>query len=53
VHNFFRVLGDRSRIAEVHFLEPLAPVAGGRRGMAELARARIGEALLPVSMQHD
>jgi len=53
LHNFFRLLGDRARNAEVHFLEPLAPVAGGRRGMAELARARIGEALLPASIQND
>ncbi len=45
--NFLRLLGDRSRIAEVHFLEPVAPAAGGRRGMAELARARIGAALAP------
>ena len=45
VHNFLRLLGGPGRIAEVHFLEPLAPVAGGRRGMADLARARITEAL--------
>jgi 1-acyl-sn-glycerol-3-phosphate acyltransferase len=45
VHNFLRLLGDRSRSAEVHFLEPVAAVAGGRRGMAELARTRIGAAL--------
>lgn len=47
VRNFLRLLGGPGRIAEVHFLEPLAPVAGGRRGMAELARARIIEALAP------
>ncbi len=45
LHNFFRLLGDRARQAEVHFLEPLVPVMGGRRAMAELARARIGVAL--------
>jgi 1-acyl-sn-glycerol-3-phosphate acyltransferase len=45
LHNFLRLLGDRSRVAEVHFLEPLAVVAGGRRGMADLARSRIAEAL--------
>ena len=45
LHNFVRLLGDRARDAEVHFLEPVAPVAGGRRGMAETARKRIGEAL--------
>ncbi len=43
--NFLRLLGDRPRTAEVHFLEPVAPVAGGRRGMAALARDRIGAAL--------
>ncbi len=45
MHNFLRLLGDPGRLAEVHFLEPLAPVAGGRRGMAERARARIIEAM--------
>ena len=45
VHNFLRMLGGPGRVAEVHFLEPLAPVAGGRRGMADLARARIVAAL--------
>ena len=45
-HNFFRLLGGPSRVAEVHFLEPVAPVAGGRRGMSDLARARIAEALV-------
>ena len=44
-HNFLRMLGGPGRVAEVHFLEPLAPVAGGRRGMADLARARIVAAL--------
>jgi 1-acyl-sn-glycerol-3-phosphate acyltransferase len=45
MHNFFRLLGDPARVAEVHFLEPLPPQEGGRRAMAELARARIVEAL--------
>ncbi|HEV2606444.1 MAG TPA: lysophospholipid acyltransferase family protein [Xanthomonadaceae bacterium] len=47
VHNFLRLLGGPGRVAEVHFLEPLTAIAGGRRGMAELARARIVEALAP------
>jgi 1-acyl-sn-glycerol-3-phosphate acyltransferase len=41
LRNFFRLLGDRGCVAEVHFLEPLPPQDGGRRAMAELARARI------------
>ena len=41
MHNFFRLLGDPGCVAEVHFLEPLPPQDGGRRAMAELARARI------------
>jgi 1-acyl-sn-glycerol-3-phosphate acyltransferase len=45
LQNFFRLLGDPSRIAEVHFLEPLPAQEGARRAMAELARARIIEAL--------
>lgn len=39
--NFFRLLGDPGCVAEVHFLEPLMAQEGGRRAMAELARARI------------
>jgi 1-acyl-sn-glycerol-3-phosphate acyltransferase len=46
VHNFLRLLGDRARVAEVHFLEPIAPVAGGRRGMSDAARSRIAEAMV-------
>ncbi len=46
LHNFLRLLGDRTRVAEVHFLEPV-PGEGGRRAMAELARARISAALAP------
>ncbi|HEY2344771.1 MAG TPA: lysophospholipid acyltransferase family protein [Xanthomonadaceae bacterium] len=45
MHNFLRLLGDRGREAQVHFLEPIAPVSGGRRGMAENARAQIAQAL--------
>lgn len=40
--NFLRLLGEPSRIAEVHFLEPIPPgSAEGRRRIAELARERI------------
>lgn len=46
VANFFRLLGEPPRIAEVHFLAPIAPGdAEGRRRLAELARARIVEAM--------
>lgn len=45
VRNFFRLLGDRGRQAQVHFLEPIEPLAGGRRVMAENARAQIARAL--------
>jgi 1-acyl-sn-glycerol-3-phosphate acyltransferase len=45
VHNFVRLLGDPARVAEVHFLEPVAVVAGERRGMAERARTLITEAM--------
>ena len=39
--NFVRLLGEPGRIAEVHFLEPIAPgQAEGRRRIAELARER-------------
>lgn len=40
--NFVRLLGEPARVAEVHFLEPIAPGdAEGRRRIAELARSRI------------
>jgi 1-acyl-sn-glycerol-3-phosphate acyltransferase len=44
--NFLRLLGDPARIAEVHFLQPIAPgAADGRRRIAELARERIVAAM--------
>jgi 1-acyl-sn-glycerol-3-phosphate acyltransferase len=44
--NFLRLLGDPARIAEVHFLQPIAPgEAEGRRRIAELARERIVAAM--------
>ena len=45
LQNFLRLLGDPGRRVEVHFLEPVAPVAGGRRGMADTARRRIAAVL--------
>ena len=46
VGNFLRLLGEPARVAEVHFLAPIEPGAtDGRRRMAELARARIIEAM--------
>lgn len=40
--NFIRLLGEPSRQAEVHFLEPIRPEqVQGRRQIAELARSRI------------
>jgi len=44
--NFLRLLGEPARLAEVHFLSPIAPGdAEGRRRIAELARSRIVAAL--------
>ena len=44
--NFLRLLGDAPRIAEVHFLEPIAAnETEGRRRIAELARERIVAAM--------
>lgn len=45
VGNLWRVLGERRIVALVHFLEPVAISDGGRRRMAETARARIAAAL--------
>ncbi|MEO6263842.1 MAG: lysophospholipid acyltransferase family protein [Luteimonas sp.] len=46
VGNFMRLLGEPARVAEVHFLEPIAPGdADGRRRIAELARERIVAAM--------
>ena len=41
VQNFFRVLGEPARTAEVHFLDPVPPSADGRRRIAETSRERI------------
>ena len=44
--NFLRLLGERTRIAEVHFLEPILPGdVEGRRRIAELLRERIVAAM--------
>ena len=44
--NFVRLLGEPSRVAEVCFLEPVAPGSeDGRRRIAELARERIVAAM--------
>ncbi|MDI9237987.1 lysophospholipid acyltransferase family protein [Lysobacter sp. LF1] len=44
--NFLRLLGEPTRLAEVHFLAPIAPgETDGRRRIAELARGRIVEAM--------
>lgn len=45
VGNLWRVLGDPSRVAEVHFLQPVVPVEAGRRRLAEAARTRIVEVM--------
>lgn len=41
LQNFWRVLGEPTRVAEVHFLEPLPPDVDGRRKLAEGSRERI------------
>ncbi|MGH8192183.1 MAG: lysophospholipid acyltransferase family protein [Rhodanobacteraceae bacterium] len=46
LHNVFRVLATRSLTAEVHFLQPVVfDVEGGRRRMAQTARAEIAQVL--------
>lgn len=39
--NFVRLLGEPGRVAEVHFLEPVASSEDGRRRMAQICRERI------------
>jgi 1-acyl-sn-glycerol-3-phosphate acyltransferase len=41
MQNFLRVLGEPGRVAEVHFLEPVAASEDGRRRVAETCRERI------------
>lgn len=41
LQNFVRLLGEPGRVAEVHFLEPVAASEDGRRRMAETCRERI------------
>ena len=43
--NFVRLLGEPARVAEVHFLEPVAASEDGRRRMAETCRERIAAAM--------
>ncbi|MFC3716281.1 lysophospholipid acyltransferase family protein [Luteimonas soli] len=44
--NFLRLIGEPARVVEVVFLQPIVPGdAEGRRRIAELARARIVEAM--------
>ena len=44
--NFLRLLGERPRAAEVHFLAPIPPGGvDGRRRIADLARERIVAAM--------
>lgn len=45
MRNLWRLLGEPGRIAQVHFLPPVAPLEGGRRRMAEACRERIERAL--------
>ena len=41
LQNFLRLLGEPGRVAEVHFLEPVAAAEDGRRRMAQTCRERI------------
>lgn len=41
IGNLWRLLGEPARVAEVHFLAPIAPDAGSRRELAKQARAAI------------
>ena len=41
LQNFWRLLGEPSRLAEVHFLEPVSVDEDGRRRMAAVCRERI------------
>lgn len=41
LQNFWRMLGEPSRLAEVHFLEPVSVDEDGRRRMAAICRERI------------
>lgn len=41
MQNFWRVLGEPARVAEVYFLDPIEPTQDGRRKLAETSRERI------------
>lgn len=45
LQNFLRLLGEPARMAEVHFLEPVAATEDGRRRMAQTCRERIVTAM--------
>lgn len=44
--NFVRLLGEPSRVAELHFLDPVSASEDGRRRMADACRERIAAALV-------
>lgn len=44
--NFLRLLGEPGRVAELHFLPPVAPSEDGRRRVAETCRERIVAAMM-------
>lgn len=45
VGNLIRILGEPSRVCELHFLEPVALGEGGRRKMADACRQQIIDAM--------
>lgn len=45
LQNFVRLLGEPSRVAEVHFLQPIAVSDQGRRWLAQACREQIAAAL--------
>lgn len=45
LQNFLRLLGEPTRVAEVHFLTPIQPGEEGRRRVAEQARTAIIEVM--------
>ncbi len=47
IQNMVRLLGEPSRVVEVHFLEPARDEGGGRRRLAEICRERIIAAMRP------
>jgi len=53
LQNFLRLLGEPSRVAEVHFLSPITAAEQGRRALADHCRTQIQRVMEPGAIKLD